>query len=133
MKEIDEAIKERSLSEAIRLRKQLKEARVSDKEIEARLFALKHKEFSSNFKSYSRDRRDEIFASKTNPPPVGQYNPMFFAGVKEDRHTIIHEPGTNTEKAIERKIELWSKADTLCDHLLEKIHDPQWKNLSKVI
>jgi hypothetical protein len=71
MKDIEESIKERSLSEAVRLRKQLKEARVSDKEIEARLFALRHKEFSANFKSYSRDRRDEIFSNKTNPPPVG--------------------------------------------------------------
>lgn len=73
----------------------MKEQRVGDKEIEQRLFALRHKEFSANFKSYSRDRRDEIFSNKTNPPPVGQYNPLMFAGMPQDRFTTIHEPGKN--------------------------------------
>ena len=37
---------------------------------------MKRRQFTSNFKSYSRDRRDEIFSNKTNPPAVGTYHPI---------------------------------------------------------
>ena len=76
MRDIEEAIKERSMTEVARLRKTLKEQKVGEREIEQRVFELKAKEFSSNFKSYSRDRRDEIFSNKTNPPAVGTYHPI---------------------------------------------------------
>ena len=87
MRDIEDAIKERTLSTAAttfnrplalqeaRLKKQLKEAKASDKEIEQKLFQLRWKEFSCNFKSCSRERRIEIFANKTNPPPMGHYRP----------------------------------------------------------
>lgn len=107
MKNIEDSVKERNLSEAIRLRKQLKEAHVGDKEIETRLFKLRHKEFSAAFKSYSRDQRDEFLADKTNAPPVGQYNPMFFSGQHSDRTVVIHKPGTNFDQALERKMNVY--------------------------
>ena len=46
------------MSETERLIKQLKNKKVSDKEVEKRVNALHFKSLSSNFKSYSRDRRD---------------------------------------------------------------------------
>ena len=49
----------------------MKKLKKSDREIEARLEEMRYKELTSNFKSYSRERRHEIFFSKTNPPPVG--------------------------------------------------------------
>ena len=64
------------MSEAERLIKELKSKKVSDKEVEARVNALNFKSLSSNFKSYGRERRAQIFSNKTNPPAVGAYHPI---------------------------------------------------------
>lgn len=53
----------------------MRDSKITDKDIENKLFDQKKKDFTSNFKSYSRDRRNQIFSNKTNPPPVGQYHP----------------------------------------------------------
>lgn len=75
MKKISEDIKEYKLPTPVRVKAQMKKLKKSDREIEARLLEMRFNEMSSNFKSYSRERRHDIFFSKTNPPPVGQYRP----------------------------------------------------------
>jgi hypothetical protein len=52
------------------------------------------KSFTSNFKSYSRERRQEIFASKTNPPAVGTYHPL---SSEFSRRTHINREHITTE------------------------------------
>ena len=68
---ISEEIKESELTEFQKMKKKLKNSKVSEKEVIQKLLELKKRDFTSNFKSYSRDRRMEIFSNKTNPPPVG--------------------------------------------------------------
>ena len=57
------------------VKRSMREAKMTDKDIELKIFEQKKRLFTSNFKSYSRDRRNQIFSNKTNPPPVGQYHP----------------------------------------------------------
>jgi hypothetical protein len=71
MKLISEEIKESELTEFQKMKKRLKNSKASEKEVIQKLLELKKREFTSNFKSYSRERRMEIFSNKTNPPPVG--------------------------------------------------------------
>ncbi len=68
---ISEEIKESELTEFQKMKKKLKNSKASEKEVIQKLLELKKRDFTSNFKSYSRDRRMEIFSNKTNPPPVG--------------------------------------------------------------
>lgn len=75
MKKIDESIREDKLSDYQKVKRQVREAKGTDKDVQMRLLELRQRHFTSNFKSYSRDRRNVIFSSKTNPPPVGQYHP----------------------------------------------------------
>jgi hypothetical protein len=53
------------------MKKKFKNNKISEKEVIQKLLEMKKKELTSNFKSYSRERRMEIFSNKTNPPPVG--------------------------------------------------------------
>lgn len=75
MKKIEDSIREDGFSDYKKVKRQLQEMKGSDKDVEQRLFELRQKHFTSNFKSYSRERRNVIFANKSNPPPVGQYHP----------------------------------------------------------
>jgi hypothetical protein len=94
------------MSETERLIKELKSKKVSDKEVEARVKALNFKSLTSNFKSYSRDRRDQIFSNKTNPPAVGAYHPI---SLDFSRTTHIDREHETTDQAIKRKLELGKK------------------------
>lgn len=75
MKKIDDSIKEDKLTDYQRIKRQLRDTKGSEKDVEMKLFEKKQRFFTSNFKSYSRDKRNDIFSNKTNPPPVGQYHP----------------------------------------------------------
>ena len=67
---------------------------------------MRWKDFDSTFKACSRERRIEIFANRTNPPPLGHYRPKI-----EFTETSSFDPHINgeheTEKeALEKKFEL---------------------------
>ena len=75
MKEIPDEMKEKRLPTPVRVKNQMKKLKKSDREIEARLEEMRFNQLQANFKSYSRERRHEIFFSKTNPPDIGKYSP----------------------------------------------------------
>lgn len=75
MKKIDELIKQDKLSDHQKVRRQLREKGGGDKDVEARLFEIKSKNFTCSFKTYTRDQRNKVLDSKMSTPGVGLYHP----------------------------------------------------------
>ena len=49
--------------------------KATEKDVLNELFNLKRKNFTSNFNATSRMKRQQVLASRTNPPAVGHYRP----------------------------------------------------------
>lgn len=105
MKKIEQDIQESKLTDIQRLQKQLKQGKkTNDKEIIDQLHLLKQKRFSIHFKVQSRDRREEVFSNKTNPPAVGHYHPKKDVVLSSIRAPHIDEQHELAMKAHRRKI-----------------------------
>ena len=89
--------------------------------MEQRLFELRQKHFTSNFKSYSRDRRNDIFASKTNPPPVGQYHPKKEVTFHKSRSPHFDPHHFSAVEAFDRKFNAAKSSIKICPNVLKFI------------
>lgn len=56
-----------------------------------------------HFKTCSRDRYQEIFASKTNPPAVGHYRPNMGNIDPSKKCAMVRNTHENTKKALKLK------------------------------
>jgi len=110
MTKIEREIAERKLTKNQRVKADLKaqlgkNASVSNKDVQDKLMEINKKNFSSNFTSTSRDRRQFIFRNKTDPPELGKYNPRMNSIDKREKKATIFKEWEFSESAKKKKIE----------------------------
>ena len=90
---------------------------------------MKHqwKTLNASFKSQDRESVHQAFASKTNSPIPGKYNPRWSLIEKREQHVkYIPEP---ENQGVKMKLNLGIKKMSLCPHAIRTIED--WAHKGK--
>ena len=123
MKKIKKDAEESKLTEIQRLTKQIKQnSGQQEKELIEKLEKYKKNNKSVHFRTQSRDKWNEVFQSKTNPPAVGHYHPKPQNVIGSGRETKFPLEPFNSQEA-QRKIRERNKKSKICQHVIKVIKE----------
>lgn len=105
------------------LHKQLKkqQANLDKSQLHQELLKLQWKKLDAAFKSQDRESRSQAFASRTNAPVPGKYNPRWALLERKERHVVYRKEPENEGRA--RKFNLSIQSMGLCPHMVRTLED----------